>query len=38
MSGMKFDDHVNNLCKKAHQKLDALACLALFMNVDKKKE
>ena len=34
---MKFDDHANNLCKKACQKLRALARLAPFMNVDKKR-
>ena len=33
---LKFDDHANNLCKKARQKLNALARLAPFMNVDKK--
>ena len=33
---LKFDDHVNNLCTKACQKLNALARLAPFMNVDKK--
>ena len=35
---LKFDKHVNNLCKKACQKLKALVRLAPFMNVDKKKE
>ena len=34
--GLKFDEHVNNLCKKACQKLNALVRLAPFMNVDKK--
>ena len=33
---LKFDEHVNNLCKKACQKLNALVRLAPFMNVDKK--
>ena len=33
---LKFDEHVNNLCKKAYQKLNALVRLAPFMNVDKK--
>ena len=32
-----FDEHVNNLCKKAFQKLNALVRLAPFMNVDKKR-
>ena len=30
----EFDDHVNNLCKKACQKLNAIARLAPFMNDD----
>ena len=34
---LKFDDHVNNLCKKACQKLNALSCLAPFMNLDKRR-
>ena len=34
---LKFDEHVNNLCKKACQKLNALARLAPFMKVDKKR-
>ena len=33
---LKFDEHVNNLCRKACQKLNALVLLAPFMNVDKK--
>ena len=33
---LKFDDHVNNLCKKACQKLNALSRLAPFMNLDKR--
>ena len=33
----KFDEHVNNLCKKAWRKLNALVRLAPFMNVDKKR-
>ena len=35
---LKFDEHVNNLCKKACQKRNALVRLAPFMNVDKKKK
>ena len=31
---LKFDDYVNNLCKKACQKLNALARLAPYMNVE----
>ena len=34
---LKFDDHVNNLCKKACQKLNALSRLAPFMNLDKRR-
>ena len=34
---LKFDDHVNILCKKACQKLNALARLALYMNVEKRR-
>ena len=33
---LKYDDHVSSLCKKACQKFNALACLALYMNVEKK--
>ena len=33
---LKFDEYVNNPCKKACQKLNGLARLAPFMNVDKK--
>ena len=33
----KLNEHVNNLCKKACQKLNALARLAPFVNLDKKK-
>ena len=34
---LKFDEHINNPCKKACQKLNGLACLASFKNVDKKR-
>ena len=34
---LKFDEHVNNLCKKACQNLNALVRLAPVMNVDKKR-
>ena len=30
---LKFDDHVNHLCKKASLKLNALARIVPFMNV-----
>ena len=33
---LKFGKHINNLCKKEYQKLNALVRLAPFMNVDKK--
>ena len=35
--GLKFDEHVNNLCKKACQKLNAFVRLTPFMNVVKKR-
>ena len=35
---LKFDDHVNSLCKKACKKLDVLACLAPYMDVGKNKD
>ena len=31
---LKFDDHISNLCKKAYQKLNALARLAYFVNIN----
>ena len=34
---LKFDDHVNSLCKKPCQKLNALARLAPYMSVEKKR-
>ena len=34
---LKFDDHVNNLCKKACQKLNASSRLAPYMNAEKRK-
>ena len=34
---LKFDDHVNCLCKKTSLKLNALARIALFMSVSKKR-
>ena len=32
---LKFDDHVNHLCKKPSLKLNALGRIAPFMNVSK---
>ena len=34
---LKFDDHVNHLCKKASLKRNALGRIAPFMNVSKKR-
>ena len=34
---LKFDDHINYLCKKAGQKLNALARIATFMDTNKKR-
>ena len=34
---LKFDDNVNYLCKKDSQKFNALARIAQFMNVSKKR-
>ena len=34
---LKFDEPINNPCKKACQKLNGLVCLASFKNVDKKR-
>ena len=34
---LKFDIHVNNLCKEASLKLNALARIAAFMNFSKKR-
>ena len=33
---LKFDESVNYLCEKASLKLNALACIAPFMNISKK--
>ena len=37
MTDLKFDDHVDNPCKKACQKPNALVRLAPFMKKDKKR-
>ena len=34
---LKFDEHVNYLCKKARQKLNAFARITVFMNINKKR-
>ena len=34
---LKFDDHVNNLCKNAYQKFNTLARLAPYINVEKRR-
>ena len=34
---LKLDDHVNNLCKKACRKLNALSRIAPYMNVSKRR-
>ena len=36
-TNLKFDIHVNNLCKKASQKLNALTRIVSLMNVDKRR-
>ena len=36
-SELKFDEHVNSLCKKASQKLNALSRVSHFMNEDKRR-
>ena len=35
--GLKFDDHVNSLCKKSCQKLNVRARIAPYMNVEKRR-
>ena len=34
---LQFDGHVNSLCKKAYQKLNAIARFAPYMNVEKRR-
>ena len=36
-SKLPFEDHINNLCKKASQKLNALARVPLYMCLEKRK-
>ena len=36
-SNLTFVSHINNLCKKASQKLNALARISSYMNIRKKK-
>ena len=35
---LKFDEHVTSLCKKASQKLHALARVSKFMNIEQRKK
>ena len=32
-SNLTFEDHINNICKKANQKLNTLARIAPYMNI-----
>ena len=36
-SGLLFENHVNNLCKKTSQKIKALARISQYMTLDKRK-
>ena len=36
-SNLTFENHIRNICKKASQKLNALARIALYMNIQKKR-
>ena len=36
-SNLSFEEHINNLCKKASQKLNALARMAGYMDIQKRK-
>ena len=36
-SNLSFEEHINNLCKKASQKLNALARIACYMDIQKRK-
>ena len=37
-SKLSFEDHINNLCKKASQKLNALARIAPYTCLEKRKQ
>ena len=36
-SNLTFENHINNICKKASQKLNALARVAPYMNIQKRR-
>ena len=36
-SNLTFENHVNNICKKTNQKLNALARIAPYMNIPKQR-
>ena len=36
-SNLTFENHINSLCKKASQKLNALARIAPYMNIQKRR-
>ena len=36
-SNLTFENHINNICKKASQKLNALARVAPYMNTQKRR-
>ena len=36
-SNFSFEEHINNLCKKASQKLNALARIACYMDIQKRR-
>ena len=37
-SKLTFENHINNICKRASQKLNALARVAPHVNIQKKEE
>ena len=37
-SNLSFEEHVNNICKKASQKLNALARISSYMDIQKQRE
>ena len=36
-SDLTFENHINNICKRASQKLNALARVTLYMNIQKRR-
>ena len=36
-SNLTFENHINSICKKASQKLNALARIAPYMNIQKRR-